>query len=231
AAGELIVSAGTPALMPWAAHAQVFLDLTGMRHGEVWLCADPVAGDEVELLGRELWAPTRLRRETRLAVSRRALLLADLALAGYLVGAATQVLTETAEYVRARHQFGRPLGDFQAVAFPLADCEARLASAGGLVRRAAAAATDVEGGEDAGASGTADDPQGMAGGWGQAALASSARAARRTLYQCHQAYGAIGYTEEGPLAWFGPRIANLATEAEATWRRAADDVLFGLGRR
>lgn len=223
AAGELIVSAGSPSLMPWPAQAQIFLDLTGMRTGEVWLCADAVVGDEVELLGREWWAPVRLRREQRLAVPGRAVLLADLAHAGYLVGAAGQVLTATAEYVRARHQFGRALGDFQAVAFPLADCSSRLAAAGALVRRAAAAGEADDDGSDS--------PQWAAGGWAQAALASGARAARQTVYQCHQAYGAIGFTEEGPLAWLGPRIATLATEAEAAWRRADDEALLGLARR
>lgn len=210
AAGLAVVAAGAPGLLPWAPDAAVFLDLTALRAGEVWLLADACQGEPVPMLGHERWAAVTGRRDRRLPVTETAVLLADLTHAGYLVGAAERILTDTAAYVRTRQQFGRPVGDFQGVALPLADRAARVAAAGALLRRAAA---------------LGDGPA------GQVALASAARAARDTLYQCHQAYGAIGFTEEGPLAWLGGRIGLLATEAAAPWRRATDAALIGTARR
>jgi len=206
ATGAVVVSAGVPALMPWATDAGVFLDLTGLREGEIWHCTATSVGEPVAMLGHESWAPATLHRERSLAVPASAVLLADLAHAGYLVGAADRILADAAAYVASRQQFGRALGDFQGVALPLAACAARLSAAGALVRRAAATGDPVT---------------------GQLALASSARAARETLYQCHQGYGAIGFTEEGPLAWLGPRIGLLAAEAESPWRRPTDTALLG----
>ncbi|MER7007885.1 acyl-CoA dehydrogenase family protein [Dactylosporangium sp. NPDC000555] len=210
AAGRAVVAAGAPERLPWAAEAAVLLDLTGLRAGEIWLLADVRPGAPAVMLGQERWAGVTARRDRRLPAPETAVLLADLAHAGYLVGVAERILTDAAAYARSRRQFGRPIGDFQGVALPLADCAARIAAAGALVRRAAA---------------SGDGPA------GQVALASAARAARGTLYQCHQAYGAIGFTDEGPLAWLGGRVGLLATEAEAPWRRATDTALIGLVRR
>jgi alkylation response protein AidB-like acyl-CoA dehydrogenase len=51
------------------------------------------------------------------------------ALAAEAVGAADQALASTVEYVRAREQFGRPVGSFQAVKHRLADLYVRVQAA------------------------------------------------------------------------------------------------------
>ena len=61
----------------------------------------------------------------------------DLSLAAYIAAAARRLLEKTAEHARARKQFGRAIGEFQAVAHPLADCVIALDSAATLARGAA----------------------------------------------------------------------------------------------
>lgn len=54
-----------------------------------------------------------------------------------MVGAASAVLDRTVKYARERVQFSRPIGSFQAIAFPLADIATRLAAARLVVLKAA----------------------------------------------------------------------------------------------
>ncbi len=60
-----------------------------------------------------------------------------------LVGLARQALAIGAEYARGREQFGAPIGSFQAIAQPLADCATRVDGAELLVREAAWAERDA----------------------------------------------------------------------------------------
>jgi alkylation response protein AidB-like acyl-CoA dehydrogenase len=53
---------------------------------------------------------------------RRARQIAYLTLAADSTGVADAILTQTADYARTRHQFGLPIGTFQAVKHRLADC-------------------------------------------------------------------------------------------------------------
>ena len=204
--GRLVAAVGSPPQMPWAARADLVFDASGLRHdgGTLWCCESVEVVREMVLIGYEPAAEIRFRRGEALVVSASAKALAELALAAYLVGATRRVLAEVANYVGSRRQFRRALSEFQAVAHPLAECDARVAGASGLVRRAASRF-------DAAASSNTLLDSGVA-------LASAARASRQAVYQAHQAYGGIGFAEEGPLAWIGSRIAQLSTEAEALWR-------------
>jgi len=67
-----------------------------------------------------------------------ALDVALVALAGEQVGAAARILELTVEYSKVRHQFGRPIGSFQALKHRMADLHVRLEAA----RSAAYAAAD-----------------------------------------------------------------------------------------
>lgn len=55
------------------------------------------------------------------AAFERALALANIALAAETVGGAERCLAFTTEYAKQRHQFGRPIGSFQAIKHRLAD--------------------------------------------------------------------------------------------------------------
>jgi hypothetical protein len=52
-----------------------------------------------------------------------------------LVGAGQSALLQTLAHVRQRHQFGRPIGSFQALQHRLADCSTQLSAAELLLRR------------------------------------------------------------------------------------------------
>jgi alkylation response protein AidB-like acyl-CoA dehydrogenase len=151
--------------------------------------------DPVSAIGGEPSAGVMLRRVGILAAGSRALALADVAAASYLTGAGTQLLDGAANYAKDRRQFGRPIGDFQGVAFALADVHAHLAAAADLTWGAAASLDE-------------DRRQGRS----QAAAArlSARRAALASVYACHQVYGAMGFTEEGPMAVLRRRIAQTA---------------------
>ncbi len=58
-------------------------------------------------------------------------------MSGAYVGAAQSTLDEALGYARQRHQFGRAIGTFQAIAHPLADMQVDIDSARLLTRRAA----------------------------------------------------------------------------------------------
>ncbi|WP_404816077.1 acyl-CoA dehydrogenase family protein [Streptomyces thermolineatus] len=123
--------------------------------------------------------------------------------AALLVGLGERMVELTVAYVAERHQFGVPVGSFQAVKHALADAELAVRFA---------------------------RPAVMAAGWAQAAgdpgaavrtsmakvLASdAARLAARTAIQCH---GAIGYTTEYDLHLYAKRAWALA----AAWGGPSD---------
>ncbi len=104
--------------------------------------------------------------------------------AAELVGLSRTMLELTVQYVTARHQFGKPIGSFQAVKHHLANARLQLEFAGPSVQYAAYA---------------------LAGGLGDARRAVSqakclagtaASVTGRAALQCH---GAIGYTVESDL--------------------------------
>lgn len=219
AAGAVIVSLGTEQLLPWPSVAGITLDSSDLTPGggDLWRTDMHGVDREAMMLGHELWGRVRWQRGARLAVDERSRALADLVLGAHLMGAGARVLKDVGEYVRVRSQFKTVLSEFQSVAHPLAECDARIVASAAMLRRAASL---IDRGDDL--------PAGHARIYAGMALVSAARAARRAVYQAHQSYGGIGFTEEGPLSWFGPRIGQMSTEAEARWRRptAADLVAF-----
>ncbi|WP_432993659.1 acyl-CoA dehydrogenase family protein [Dactylosporangium sp. CA-233914] len=123
------------------------------------------------------------------ALVRTARLRAGLALAAELVGLGRRMLDLTVAYVKQRHQFGVPVGSFQAVKHHLADATLGLEFA---APEALAAAWAIE--HDVDAERAVDAAVVLA--------AEAAHEAGRTAIQCH---GAIGYTVEYELHRFVKR--------------------------
>lgn len=210
-AGEVVVSAGAPPLLPFAPSAGLFVEIDGDR---VWRAEPAGPIEPVDTLGGEPWGRVRLERTHELDGAERGLAVHDVALAAYLFAAARRLVDDTAEHARTRRQFGRPIGEFQSVAHPLADCALQLDGAGALAR---AAAFRLETG-DARARASA-----------AAARLAARRASLQAAHTCHQLFGAVGITLEGPVFHVSRRLVQLATGApgEAASRRALL-VRFGL---
>ncbi|HEY8478451.1 MAG TPA: acyl-CoA dehydrogenase family protein [Spirillospora sp.] len=111
----------------------------------------------------------------------RALDVAAVALAAEALGGAQKTLDMTVEYARTRHQFGRPIGSFQAVKHRCADMFVLVESARSAVLHAATVADE--------------DPAGLPAA---AALAKaySTDAYARTAGEAIQLHGGIGFTWE-----------------------------------
>jgi hypothetical protein len=195
ARGEALAAVGEPPLFPFAPVAQVFVAVEGAR---AWQVRPAGEVEPVATLGGEPWGRVRVERVAELGGTARAFALHDLALAAYAAGAGARLLDDTAEHARTRRQFGRAIGEFQAVAHPLADCAMMLAAARGLAR---AAAWHF----DRGAAGAAVETA-------AAARLSAARAALCTAHVCHQLFGAIGITLEGPVFHVSRRLRQLASQ-------------------
>ncbi|HEY9372250.1 acyl-CoA dehydrogenase family protein, partial [Streptomyces sp.] len=115
------------------------------------------------------------------------------------VGAAAHCLDATVAYVRAREQFGRPVGSFQAVKHRLADLYVQLQAARSAAYYAA---------WDAGRPGPGEP------GAAALALAQCLETARAVTGETIQLHGGIGFTWEH--------------EAHLYFKRAsADELLFG----
>ncbi|MFC4059195.1 acyl-CoA dehydrogenase family protein [Planomonospora corallina] len=127
--------------------------------------------------------------------------LGALACAAQLAGLGRRLLEVTVEYATARHQFGRPIGAFQAVKHHLADVLVGLEYARPLVHGAALAY------------GSPDFPRDVSAA--KAAASEAAYAAARTALQVH---GAIGYTDEYDLSLWIRRVRALRT----AWGSPAD---------
>lgn len=197
ASGAAVASVGTPPLMPWAPVADVFIVLEG-DHAFMGECRGEV--EAVETLGGEPWGRISLDRGVELGADgglRRASALCDIAIAAYTAAAGNRLVRDTAEHARARKQFGRALGEFQAVAHPLAECAIALDAAATLARMAA-----FQFEEDAsGATATA-----------AAARLSATRAGLDAAHTCHQLFGAVGITLEGPVFHISRRLRQLASQ-------------------
>jgi alkylation response protein AidB-like acyl-CoA dehydrogenase len=119
------------------------------------------------------------------------------ATAAQLVGAAARMLDDTVRYAGQRHQFGHPIGSFQAVKHRLADVAVAVAFARPLVHRACYSLAERL--PTAARDGSA----------AKAAAADAAELAARVALQVH---GAIGYTEEAELQVWLKRVWSLVPE-------------------
>lgn len=127
------------------------------------------------------------------------------AAAAELVGLARQMIDVTVAYVKTRHQFGKPVGSFQAVKHHLADAHIAVEMSAPAVYRAAWSLARK-------------DPDASVHASTAKALASDAAtlAARKAL-QCH---GAIGYAFENDLhLWMKRAWALAASWGDAAWHR------------
>jgi alkylation response protein AidB-like acyl-CoA dehydrogenase len=124
---------------------------------------------------------------------------AALATAAQLVGLSRRMLDMTVGYVRERHQFGVPVGSFQAVKHHLAEAllavefaaPAVLAAAWAMAERTETRERDVSA--------------------AVVLTVDAARSVARTAIQCH---GAIGYTVEYDLHRYAKRVWALAATCD-----------------
>jgi alkylation response protein AidB-like acyl-CoA dehydrogenase len=107
-----------------------------------------------------------------------------LASAAELLGVAEQLVELAVAHAKQRHQFGRPIGSFQAVKHMLANAKVRLEYARPLVYRAAHSVA------------TGDARRALHVSMAKAEAGEAAALAARTALQVH---GAIGYTFESDL--------------------------------
>ena len=169
---------------------------------------DPVATlDPTRRLGFPRWTPTPATRilsgpGATAAIGRTADR-AAVATAAELLGLTDRMITIAAEYAKERHQFGRPIGSFQAVKHLLAGAQVRLEFARPAVY-AAAWALDQATPEASRAASVA-----------KACASDAATEAARVSLQVH---GAIGYTWECDLQLFLKRAWALAE----AWGSASD---------
>lgn len=194
-AGVVTTDLGGP-LVPWAAEADVLL----VRVAGTLRAYDP------DDLGLEPVATVdRARRAARVVpagASAGSLVTDDpavvalafdrgvLGVAAQLVGLSRAMLGLTVAYVGERHQFGVPIGSFQAVKHHLADALLRIEFAAPAVARAASSlATGAP---------TAGRDVSMA----KALATDAAEVTGRAALQCH---GAIGYTVEHDVHLFQKR--------------------------
>jgi len=211
ARGEAVVSVGSPPLMPFAPVAHLFVELG--EDTQAWLAAPRGEIEPVETLAGEPWGRVELQRTRALGPCDRAVALYDVAAAAYLAAAANRLLEATAEHVKTRKQFGRAIGEFQAVAHPLADCSMNVGASTALARAAAFHFDQGDAATRVAAAG---------------ARLSASRSAVDTAHVCHQLFGAIGITLEGEVWHVTRRIRQLASQAPGE-AHARDLVLEAFG--
>jgi Acyl-CoA dehydrogenase, C-terminal domain len=113
------------------------------------------------------------------------------ATAAEAAGLMQAALDSTVDHLRARKQFGRPLGSFQALRHRMAECAVLTGGVKLLALKAASTATD-----------------------GDAALAAfhAQESATRLTYELHQMLGAMGMTLEHPLHLWTYRLKALLSD-------------------
>jgi alkylation response protein AidB-like acyl-CoA dehydrogenase len=103
-----------------------------------------------------------------------------------MIGVAQGALAATTEYVKERHQFGKPIADFQAVQFQLAQARTELEGARLMVYNAARL-------KDAGHDIALE---------GAMAKLYSSQVAERVTSLCVELFGGYGYTKDFPVEKF-----------------------------
>jgi alkylation response protein AidB-like acyl-CoA dehydrogenase len=204
------------ALLPFGPDANLFLASDGSY------IAKARAPDDIEpvaTLGGETWGRATLSADKTLPGAEHAFVIGNIATAAYLASAARQLLHDASAYAATRRQFGKTLGEFQAVSHPLADCAIGLTAAQTLARAAAANFDSI----DAGVSQAAEVAA--------AALLSARRASLQTAFVCHQVFAGIGITLEGPAFHISRRIRQLASTPPVAGAREQELLLAqsGLG--
>lgn len=207
------LSSADSTLLPWGTEADLFLIVDALN---ISLAHAPDHVEPVPTLGGEIWGRALLKVDNTLPGADRALVLGNIAAAAYLTGAAWRLLKDASEHAATRKQFGKTLGEFQAVSHPMADCAISVTGAQSLAR-AAACSFDNE---------DTTRAEHLAAG----AITSSRRASLNTAFVCHQVFAGIGITVEGPAFHISRRIRQIASTPPASTRE--QDILLaeaGLG--
>lgn len=211
-AGGTMATAAVEGVAPLAADgalaSAVFLvDSVGISPAEVTEELESVAPTRHPTRVRAAGATHALAEDTR----HRALNETTLAAAAMLVGIGERLLDEAVTYAGVREQFGRPIGEFQALKHQLADVRVALSFARPLVWNAALRAEEAD----------ADRAVSAA----KVTASEAAQLAARVSLQVH---GAIGYTAEHVLRiWLGlaPALASAWGTSAVHRARIARDIL------
>ncbi len=167
--------------------------------------------DPTRRLGIPHWSPTAETRVLSGPDAAAALRLtrdrAAVATAGELVGLADRMITVAADYARERHQFGRPIGSFQAVKHLLAGARVRLEFARPVVYGSAWSLDRAEPAAPPATTASSATEVSRAASTAKAYASDAATEAARVSLQVH---GAIGYTWECDLHLFLKRAWALA---------------------
>lgn len=138
------------------------------------------------------------------------------------LGLARAAFDAAIRHARTRKQFGRPLAEFQAIQFMLADCETELRAAEGLVLHAAILATR----------GAAHSRE------SSVAKLYASEAASRICNRALQIHGGYGYTRDIPVEryWRDARLSEIGEGSSEVQRivisrsllKASDEILAGV---
>jgi hypothetical protein len=228
AAGRAVATLAAPPWLPYAVDAHT-ADLVLLVSPESVRLARPGAAypsmDHTRLLF-ELTPGETLAAGPEVADgAARALDLGVLACAAQLLGAGRALLEMSVGYAKTRVQFGRPIGQFQAVKHALADVAVGLEFArpllyGAAVSLAAEATLPGPGAtsQAAGDASAVPSPRGTAARDVSAAKVACSEAAHRAARAALQVHGAIGYTQEHELGRFVTKVRALAL----AWGTPAD---------
>jgi acyl-CoA dehydrogenase len=204
---------GTATDIPWTGVAQHLLVLAGSAVGPVLALVD-VAGREVTRAANLAGEPRGSLVFSGAAATGALLTEAQaeelraryaLARAVQLAAALEQVLTWTVQYAGERHQFGRPLGRFQAIQMELAEMAGEVTAVTALVDAAVQA---VDRGESLVLAAAA-------------AKVRAGAAVEVVARLAHQVHGAIGFTQEHKLHHLTRRCWSWRDEGgtEVAWSR------------
>lgn len=129
-----------------------------------------------------------------------------LACAAQLLGAADRQLADAVAYAKSRSQFGRPIGEFQAIKHLLADVRIAVDFCRPLIHGAAL---------------SLDEPSAQTDRDVSAAKVAANRAAALSSRTALQVHGAIGYTEEYDLSlWLLRTRALVSAWGNSAWHRS-----------
>lgn len=207
AAGELVGAVAAPPLVPYALDADV-ADLRVLIDGEPHTFTPGAALSSVDAARRLSTVDEAQPLGLTAPRTAEALDSGVLAVAAQLLGLGQRLLDDTVQYAKQRQQYGRPIGQFQAVKHLLADVAVGLELARPLVHGAAVTGT----------------PRDISAA--RVACADAAYRAARTGLQVH---GAIGYTAEHDLGLWLTKVRALrsAWGSQAFHRARVLDALVG----
>jgi alkylation response protein AidB-like acyl-CoA dehydrogenase len=181
-----------PDLVPWGELADIVIYV----RGDSAFRAAVVDATPVATLAGEVWTAGDLSPGEDLGPAGAGATLGELAAASYVTGAGLRIIEGCAEYAAERRQFGRAIGDYQAVSHPLAEAYARLAGLQDVLAGDALAEMDLSRPEAAERA-------------PRLRLAAS-QAAARASYVGFQTQGGMGFVDGTELAHLGKRIRQVS---------------------